>query len=77
MSCGYNEEQIAVYVENHVKGNVLKSDGKLQTTKQDKCNHGFGLENVEECVKQNGGEMLIDHEENRFKVIIFLDNRVE
>ena len=77
VSCGYNEEQIAVYVENHVKGNVLKRDGKLQTTKQDKCNHGFGLENVEECVKQNGGEMLIDHEENRFKVIIFLDNRVE
>lgn len=77
VSCGYNEEQIAVCVENHVKGIVLKRDGKLQTTKQDKCNHGFGLENVEECVMQNGGEMLIEHEENRFKVIIFLDNRVE
>lgn len=74
VSCGYTKEQIAICVENQLKEVVEKKNGKLQTTKADKMNHGFGLENVEECVKRNGGEILMEQEGDLFRVMIFLDN---
>ena len=52
-------------------------DGHLQTSKHDERIHGFGLENVEDCVENNGGYIKINNENNIFSVTILLKNLQE
>lgn len=75
MSCGYTKDMLVVSIENDSVGKTVEENGKLETSKQDKWNHGFGLENVQECVKRNQGELLIESEQDTFKVMVLL-NRV-
>lgn len=72
VSCGYTKDMIVLSIENDSVGKKVEIDGKIETSKQDKWNHGFGLENVQECVKRNQGELLIESEQNRFKVMVLL-----
>lgn len=75
--CGYTQEQIIVSIENDSVEKKMPKNGTFETSKKDKYNHGFGLENVKECVKRNEGELLIESEHNRFKVIVLLNNEIE
>ena len=43
---------------------------KCITTKEDKLNHGIGLENVRRTVKKYDGDMRISQENERFIVLI-------
>ena len=43
---------------------------KFITTKEDKQNHGIGLENVRRTVKKYDGDMRISQENERFIVSI-------
>ena len=74
MSCRFTSDHIVVCIENDSVVRKREKDGKFETAKKDKWNHGFGLENVKECVKRNGGEILIENEENTFRVTIVLNN---
>lgn len=77
VSCGYTQEKIIISIENDSVGKKIEKNGTFETSKKDKFNHGFGLENVKECVERNEGELLIKSEENRFKVIVLLNNEAE
>lgn len=74
MFCGYTEGKITVSIKNDSVGKKIEKDGKMETSKKDKWNHGFGLENVRECVERNQGELLIESEKDTFKVIVLLNN---
>lgn len=74
MSCRFTSDHIVACIENNSVVRKIEKNGKLETTKEDKWNHGFGLENVKECVKQNGGEILIENEMGIFRVTVVLNN---
>lgn len=44
----------------------LDKAGKLQTSKEDKANHGMGLQNVEKAVERNNGRIHYDIKEKEF-----------
>lgn len=67
----YNKGRLILQIENAYK-NIIKSQGKLQTTKKEKQGHGIGLESVREVVERYNGIMQIDYEDNLFVVLVIL-----
>lgn len=60
-------EHALIEVKNLIDKSHLsfEKNGKLQTTKQDKKNHGIGLKNVENGIKENNGKFnfyVVDNE---------------
>ena len=53
-----------------VMESVINQKQKFITTKEDKLNHGIGLENVSRTVKKYDGDMRISQENERFIVTI-------
>ena len=53
-----------------VMESVINQKHKFITTKEDKLNHGIGLENVRRTVKKYDGDMRISQENERFIVSI-------
>lgn len=72
--CRYDDTTIMVLVENDYAEIEKDTNGRLKTNKPDEYNHGFGLENVRECVSRNHGCMDIKTDENRFRVLLSLGN---
>ena len=50
-----SDEDIFIDVSNSVNGEVVFKNGLPVTDKQDRKNHGFGVENILEVVERNGG----------------------
>ncbi len=44
-------------------------DGQIETTKEPKAEHGFGLRAVREILRQLGGEMVFDYSEPWFQLV--------
>ena len=67
----YNKGRLILQIENAYK-NIIKSQGKLQTTKKEKQGHGIGLESVREVVERYDGIIQIDCKDNMFVVTAIL-----
>lgn len=72
VQCGYEKNNILITVKNDYQGILQTEKGRLKTSKKDIENHGFGLQNVEECAKRNGGSMEIETLDNCFKAVVLL-----
>ena len=67
---GYNS-QIFISVRNsYDMESIINQKQKFITTKEDKLNHGIGLENVRRTVKKYDGDMRISQVNERFIVSI-------
>ena len=67
---GYNS-QIFISVSNsYDMESIINQKQKFITTKEDKLNHGIGLENLRKTVKKYDGDMRISQENERFIVTI-------
>lgn len=67
------EKYAQVLIGNSFSQEIVLSDkGELQTGKEDKTHHGFGLENVKRVVGKNHGEFQYSLGENWFEVTIIL-----
>jgi len=60
LDCRYNDENIIINIRNTYKDNGQFKNKNLVTTKSDREYHGFGLENVRECVERNNGLIYIE-----------------
>lgn len=67
----YKKGRLILQIENSYK-NIVKFQGKLQTTKKEKQGHGIGLESVREVAERYNGIMQIDYEDNLFVVLVIL-----
>lgn len=63
-------ETFMLCIRNSFDGKLIKKNGNIQTRKQDKEIHGYGLLNVKECVERNQGH--IQQQKAEFVVTIFL-----
>lgn len=68
----FDERYVIIIVENNYIGELSYENGRIQTKKKNKSNHGIGLNNILECVKHNRGDLDISIENQRFKVRVFL-----
>lgn len=59
-------------IKNTFDGKLVEKNGSIQTRKQDKAMHGYGLVNVKECVERNQGHINIQQQEAEFVVTVFL-----
>lgn len=72
VGCRYTDTEILLSIENDADYVELDADGMPRTSKNDVSQHGFGLKNVQQCVRQNNGHMSIQTNDKRFKVILSL-----
>lgn len=66
LDCRYNDENIIINIRNTYKDTVQFKDNYFVTTKSDREYHGFGLENVKECIERNDGLIDIEIEKEEF-----------
>lgn len=65
------EDSLLIDSSNPYVGDV-NLEKKHFTTKRDKNNHGFGLENIRHAVEENNGEFYIDNSNDEFHIAILL-----
>lgn len=67
---GYNSQIFISVCNSYDMESIINQKQKFITTKEDKLNHGIGLENVSRTVKKYDGDMRISQENERFIVTI-------
>lgn len=65
---GYNSQIFISVCNSYDMESIINQKQKFITTKEDKLNHGIGLENVRRTVKKYDGDMRIFQENERFIV---------
>ena len=63
-------EMLIINQENYFTGEVIKRDGDILTSKDDKINHGFGIKSIKRIVDKNHGLFEVDFDHNLFKMNI-------
>ena len=66
---GYNSQIFISVCNSYDMESIINQKQKFITTKEDKLNHGIGLENVRRTVKKYDGDMRISQENERFIAI--------
>lgn len=59
-------------IENSYFGEIKEQNHRFKTTQDNVAIHGIGLENVKRIVRENGGEIKIFYENNRFRIKVLL-----
>ena len=63
---------LMIILSNPMTGALLKSEEGIKTTKEEKNEHGIGLQNVEEIVRKYNGECYYETQEGEFKIKLVL-----
>ena len=67
------EKFAEVIIRNSCEKEVcISKEGRLETTKEDTSNHGFGVENVQRTIRKNQGEFRYGMNGRWFEVVIIL-----
>ena len=69
------EEYFQIIVENSLSLASKNKDNLLLTEKEDKKNHGLGLNNVRKTVEENNGKIDIIYDKQKFKATVTLKNK--
>lgn len=64
-----------IEIENDYNKIIMDEYGNIKTSKTDINNHGFGLENVTECIERNHGHIDMKVENSKFRVLLSLKYR--
>ena len=64
-----------IKVVNDCKGNMIESNGKLQTTKKEKGIHGIGLSSISKNIERYQGSFSYYMEDKKFYAILILPIR--
>lgn len=69
----YDKKMLIVTVINTFNGQVVKNkEGKLLTNKKDTISHGIGLTSVQKIVDKYKGQLIIETENEIFKIELFV-----
>lgn len=63
-------ERCVFQIINPCEKEVVFKDGVIETTKEDKELHGFGMHNMKECIEKNDGVLQLQWEDKKFKTTI-------
>ena len=71
VSAIYDDNQLICKITN----TALTSTSDLQTTKSDKENHGFGLDNIKQALSKYNHVVKIEHADNEFVLSFIIFNK--
>jgi len=66
------QELLMIRFENYYEKILKFENGNLKTTKLEKDNHGYGIKSIKSTVEKYGGNLIIDTENNWFKLCILI-----
>ncbi len=69
----HSPERISIFMKNTSGHNARNLSGNLITTKQDKKNHGFGLENIRKTAEKYHGFIKTSYKNNMFYTYVVLN----
>ena len=71
ISIGVRKETLIINIKNPYEHELERGKkGELKSTKKDKKNHGYGMKSIKEITEQNGGEVIIECQDNIFSLTI-------
>lgn len=65
-------DALLINITNSYEGEISITNGMIRSTKTDRSNHGFGINNVKRVVERQQGEFSVIAENGYFTVSIFL-----
>lgn len=65
-------EFLIIHEDNNYDGNLMTTDGKIQTSKADKTMHGFGLMSIRRVAEKYGGSLKTGTNDNVFHVNVLI-----
>ena len=71
ISAIYDDNQLICKIAN----TALQGTSNLQTTKADKENHGFGLDNIKQALSKYNHVVKIEHADNEFVLSFIIFNK--
>lgn len=78
LEMGYEKNMLRICIKNSCVGAVNKNNaGDIETTKEDKENHGMGIPSIKMAAKEYDGDVLIKNEGNEFTVVVILYEKTE
>lgn len=72
INIGYQVGIMIIEITNSYDGTIRSKKGEIISRKKDNENHGFGLSSVKEIAAEYNGELVVHHDNNKFKVIVKL-----
>ena len=75
MDIKYTVGMIHISMSNLYDGSINKIDGHIISKKDDKDNHGYGLDSIKRIVDKYDGSMIKSYKNGKFEVdiIIYLE----
>ena len=73
LDCRYTDENIIIVIKNSFVNIGQFNNNNIKTDKSDLNYHGFGLENIHDCIEKNNGVFNIEIENDIFGITILLN----
>lgn len=68
-------DKVILSVKNSHSADIVEREGVFASSKENQNkDHGYGIENVKECVDKYGGRYVIDYDEEYFSFSIMIEN---
>ena len=78
LEMGYEKNMLQICIKNSYTGEIKKnSAGDIETTKEDKENHGMGILSIKMAAKEYDGDVLIKNQKDEFTVVVVLYENME
>ena len=74
LECRYNDKNIIIVVKNSYNSEHLSRATQWKTCKENTDYHGYGLENMRECVERYNGVFDIEADDHIFTLTILFNN---
>lgn len=71
----FMENSMMAIISNSYSGEIIQKDGRYISIKSEK-GHGYGIKNVEKCVKKNGGIFTINYDNEYFTTEIIIPHAI-
>jgi two-component system sensor histidine kinase AgrC len=68
----YDKGRLVLQIDNPYAGEVIERNGRFITTKEDKDNHGIGLDSIKKVILKYNGTISVDYSDKVFSVAILL-----
>lgn len=74
LECRYTDKNIIIVVKNSYNSEHLSGAAQWKTRKENTDYHGYGLENMRECVERYNGVFDIEADDHNFTLTILFNN---
>ena len=71
--CKYDGSSVYIEAENPIDERIEIVNNRIETSKEDKENHGYGLRTINNIVNKRNGKLLINQTADTFCISVFME----